>query len=113
MAQTSNTMALQPNQVVMVRPHFFQPNPETAKDNFFQKQQAYNQAVAKKAYQEVTNAVETLQQYGIKVHLFEDNTQLTPDSVFPNNWFTVHQGCINHLPYVLPKPSCRAPSRHY
>lgn len=98
MAQTSNTMALQPNQVVMVRPHFFQPNPETAKDNFFQKQQAYNEAVAKKAYQEVTNAVETLQQYGIKVHLFEDNTQLTPDSVFPNNWFTVHQGVLTTYP---------------
>jgi hypothetical protein len=41
----------------------------------------------------VTQAAKTLQDHGIAVHLFEDTEAgNTPDSVFPNNWFSTHAG---------------------
>jgi len=84
MSQSSDT-------VVMVRPHHFASNPETMGDNAFQSiaQQGVN--VAQAAYDEVTNAVAKLQSKGVKVHLFEDTGTETPDSVFPNNWFSTHR----------------------
>ncbi|TDP27467.1 hypothetical protein DEU29_12912 [Idiomarina aquatica] len=82
MKQSSDT-------VVMVRPHHFTSNPETLADNTFQSVSQAND-VAQKAYDEVTEAANTLRQQGVTVHLFEDETIHTPDSVFPNNWFTTH-----------------------
>jgi len=84
-----------PAAVVMVRPHRFTPNPETAADNTFQQAATSDaaQAVAEAAYREVTVAVESLRIEGVKVHLFEDRGEHdTPDSVFPNNWFSTHSG---------------------
>lgn len=83
-----------PPAVVMVRPHRFTPNPETAADNRFQS--ASGQAAgetASRAYEEVGLAADTLRAAGVTVHLFEDDGQReTPDSVFPNNWFSTHAG---------------------
>ena len=78
----------------MIRPHYFSPNPETASDNAFQSKEGQYDAkeIAQKAYNEVTAAAQTLEQHGIRVHLFDDETTLTPDSVFPNNWFSTHAG---------------------
>ncbi|MBP58555.1 MULTISPECIES: citrulline utilization hydrolase CtlX [Idiomarina] len=86
-----NVMNQSSDTVVMVRPHHFASNPETMADNAFQSiaQQGLN--VAKAAYDEVTKAVELLQSKGVKVHLFEDTGTETPDSVFPNNWFSTHR----------------------
>lgn len=88
-----------PNAVVMVRPHHFSSNPETAGDNSFQSAQALqsqgqgSQAIALKAYDEVTRMAEQLHSAGVRVHLFEDSGERdTPDSVFPNNWFSTHSG---------------------
>lgn len=83
-----------PSAVVMVRPHHFSPNQETANDNAFQQSVDSKDpvALAKAAYDEVTCAAEQLNFAGIKTHIFEDETQLTPDSVFPNNWFSTHSG---------------------
>jgi len=84
-----------PRAVVMVRPHHFTPNPQTAADNAFQRSDAGRQAheVAQQAYAEVTEAARTLQQHGVQVHLFEDEVPgRTPDAVFPNNWFSTHAG---------------------
>lgn len=33
-----------------------------------------------------------LESHGVAVHLFEDESTRTPDSVFPNNWFSTHAG---------------------
>lgn len=33
-----------------------------------------------------------LEAAGVRVDLFEDETRATPDSVFPNNWFSAHAG---------------------
>jgi hypothetical protein len=79
----------------MIRPHVFTPNPETAADNAFQCPAAADaaQAIARAAHREVTQAVERLEAEGVRVHLFEDHGDRdTPDSVFPNNWFSTHPG---------------------
>ena len=79
-----------PSSVVMVRPHHFLPNPETEQDNAFQHRADEGANVAKRAYDEVTQVVNVLRARGVNVHLFEDNGHHTPDSVFPNNWFSTH-----------------------
>lgn len=82
-----------PSSVVMVRPHHFTPNTETAQDNHFQTQSTGDAAqTARAAYAEVTRAADALKSAGIRVHLFEDTGTETPDSVFPNNWFSTHSG---------------------
>ena len=49
--------------------------------------------IAKQAYKEVGTAAATLERHGVRVHLFEDRGERdTPDSVFPNNWFSTHAG---------------------
>lgn len=79
-----------PNAVVMIRPHCFTSNPQTMADNAFQTTDT-TKNVAKQAYDEVTNAVSALQAQGVTVHVFEDTGTATPDSVFPNNWFSTHE----------------------
>jgi len=95
------TLSVQaPDAVVMVRPHYFASNPQTAADNAFQRVAAGGdptadsaQAIAANAYREVTLAAQTLQAHGVRVHLFEDDVPgRTPDAVFPNNWFSTHAG---------------------
>jgi hypothetical protein len=90
----------------MVRPHRFTPNPETAADNAFQRpaDPAAAQAVADAAYREVTAAAERLEAEGVRVHLFDDRGERdTPDSVFPNNWFSTHPGGhVALYPMALP-----------
>jgi len=86
-----------PAAVVMVRPQHFTPNPETAADNAFQQRVPGADAaagdVAAAAYAEVSAAAERLQAEGVRVHLFDDDgARGTPDSVFPNNWFSTHPG---------------------
>lgn len=79
-----------PGAVVMVRPHHFKPNPQTASDNGFQRAGADGDAARARA--EVTRMAGTLAEAGVRVHLFEDRSERTPDSVFPNNWFSTHPG---------------------
>ncbi|MBQ4860649.1 amidinotransferase [Pseudoalteromonas sp. MMG013] len=78
-----------PNAVVMMRPHHFTSNPQTMMDNTFQIC-IKGRDVAKQAYLEVTRVAEQLMVAGVMVHLFEDESDKTPDSVFPNNWFSTH-----------------------
>lgn len=80
-----------PSAVVMVRPHHFTPNPETLVDNeFMSVPDAAPDEVARAAYREVTTMAERLGREGVEVHLVEDTGRATPDSVFPNNWFSTH-----------------------
>lgn len=83
-----------PRAVVMVRPHHFTPNPSTASDNGFQSTDAARSAarISADAHAEVGRAAEMLKAAGITVHMFEDQGTETPDSVFPNNWFSTHAG---------------------
>lgn len=79
-----------PNAVVLIRPHHFRPNPQTAADNNFQR--TAERDVSRAAYDACTRVAEALRAEGVRVHLFEDETDLHPDSVFPNNWFSTHAG---------------------
>ena len=85
-----------PTAVVMVRPHRFRVNSETLADNAFQaapEGETRSDAIAADAREEFDAAVERLVAAGVTVHVFDDFGQLdTPDSVFPNNWFSTHHG---------------------
>ncbi|WP_170412433.1 citrulline utilization hydrolase CtlX [Ruegeria atlantica] len=83
-----------PSAVVMVRPHEFISNPETSHDNAFQTLAHQSaKATSQAAREEHDRAVEQLRHAGITVHVFDDHGHKnTPDSVFPNNWFSTHPG---------------------
>lgn len=78
----------------MIRPHHFTPNPETQRDNAFQQcaENTQSEIIAKKAYQEFSDVARALRERGILVYIYEDESTATPDSVFPNNWFSTHPG---------------------
>lgn len=99
-----------PSAVVMVRPHHFTVNTETAADNRFQLSTDWSDELASRAFDEITLAAETLESHGVTVHLFEDSGTETPDSVFPNNWFSTHAG--GHIAiYPMKAPSRRRERR--
>lgn len=83
-----------PKAVVMIRPHHFTPNPQTAIDNAFQTADHVRSAaaVSRAAFDEATAVAEKLEAVGVLVHRFEDEGTETPDSCFPNNWFSTHSG---------------------
>ena len=82
-----------PKSIVMIRPYAFRSNPETQIDNAFQTPtQRSSGDVAFSARAEFDAAVETLRGAGVTVHDFDDTSDQTPDSVFPNNWFSTHAG---------------------
>jgi len=77
----------------MIRPHRFYPNPETAADNAFQQEISPNElsTVSIAALREFDQAVATLRQAGVTVHVVDDTAvPAKPDAVFPNNWFSTH-----------------------
>ena len=80
--------------VLMIRPHGFHPNPETAADNAFQQTIAPNESatIARSAEEEFDRAVEMLRDAGVTVHVLQDTPDPSkPDAVFPNNWFSTHE----------------------
>jgi hypothetical protein len=83
-----------PNAVAMVCPWNFYSNPETSRDNAFQNiSNNNNKDLSGHAKQEFDTMVETLENYGVRVHVFHDyGDNETPDSVFPNNWLSTHSG---------------------
>lgn len=99
---------------VMIRPHRFSSNPETAADNAFQftPTDLDPEIAAARARDEFDKVVETLTHEGLKIHVFEDYGEFeTPDSVFPNNWFSTHHGGRVAL-FPMYSPSRRRERRH-
>jgi len=97
----------------MIRPHRFHPNPETSADNAFQRStvQGTPSEIATAARDEVTVAAARLEMAGVHVHIYEDHGEReTPDSVFPNNWFSTHPGGHVAL-YPMYSPSRRRERR--
>ena len=96
----------------MIRPHHFFPNVETASDNSFQQNTAgLDKAIlAEAAREEVDRAAAMLRNVGIQTHVFDDHGMETPDSVFPNNWFSTHPGGHVAL-YPMVAPSRRKERR--
>ena len=74
----------------MVRPARFAFNEETAKNNYFQ-QKTGQVKVAEKALEEFDAFVHLLRRNDVEVFVMQDTEEpWTPDSLFPNNWFSSH-----------------------
>jgi hypothetical protein len=100
-----------PASVIMVRPHHFTVNTETAADNVFQQMGSDSYGQKDAAYREITQAIDTLRDCGVEVHVFEDESTETPDSVFPNNWFSTHAG--GHIAIYPMKAASRRRERRW
>lgn len=81
------------NKVLMVRPVAFNYNEETGKDNLYQiKENSSADIIEKTAEKEFDNFVEKLKNNSIEVIVLQDTlVPHTPDSIFPNNWFSTHK----------------------
>ncbi|GAB2832489.1 citrulline utilization hydrolase CtlX [Ferruginibacter profundus] len=76
----------------MIRPVKFAYNAQTAVNNSFQVASAGND-VQQKALEEFDAFVQKLQAHGIDVTVVQDTAEPhTPDSIFPNNWISFHEG---------------------
>ena len=74
----------------MVRPARFAFNEETAQNNYFQ-QASDSDSVSEKALEEFDSFVRLLQANDVDLTVVQDSMEpWTPDSLFPNNWFTSH-----------------------
>ncbi len=77
----------------MVRPVRFYRNDETAVNNYFQHDMPDITAteIQDRALEEFDLFVDKLRLNNIHVEVFDDTTSdETPDSIFPNNWLTMH-----------------------
>lgn len=90
----------------MIRPIAFELNEQTASDNHYQEAikglsdaKAQNQAL-----QEFDDFVIKLRKAGIMVTVVEDTPESkTPDSIFPNNWISMHgNGVVVLYPMFAP-----------
>src|SRR5690554_6569530 len=78
------------SKVLMVRPAHFAFNEETAENNFFQ-QKSDSVSVPQKALEEFDAFVKLLRGKDVDVTVVQDTPEpYTPDSIFPNNWFSSH-----------------------
>ena len=80
--------------IVMVRPEHFDFNYETVENNHFQKEEKKlsKEKIIKNAKNEFDNLYNKLIKNKINVDVFNDRKKVkTTDSVFPNNWISLHQ----------------------
>lgn len=89
MAQPESQLA---SRVLMIRPARFESNPLTAASNRFQgKTDASPEQQQVAALREFDGLAEILRSAGIDVVVVEDTPEPhTPDSIFPNNWISLH-----------------------
>ncbi len=89
MKQTTNTLLL-------IQPVAFKKNEETTVNNYYQKDtKDTHKVVQEKALAEFNSLVEKLQKAGIKTIVVKDTKKpATPDSIFPNNWISFHDGKV-------------------
>lgn len=82
------------DEVVMIRPANFYSNPETSGNNDYQHNSGQESTtIQEKALLEFDHFVRVLEKKGIKVNVIQDTPNpSTPDSIFPNNWFSTHEG---------------------
>lgn len=90
--------------VFMVKPVKFGFNPQTAQSNAFQRKDGYGKSVQEAALREFLAYATLLRANGVNVALAEDTLEpRTPDSIFPNNWFSTHEdGTLVLYPMTAP-----------
>jgi hypothetical protein len=89
----------------MIRPVRFIGNPQTASSNAFQSDAALSAEEAqRRAVAEFDSLVAALTAAGVRVHVVEDTPEPhTPDSLFPNNWMSLHaDGTVVLYPMLAP-----------
>jgi len=103
--QTTNTL-------LMVEPVSFGFNDQTAANNYFQQKDGLsNRDIQKLALAEFNEMVEKLRGKGINIIVIQDTVEPhTPDSIFPNNWISLHAGGRIAL-YPMYAPNRRAERR--
>ncbi len=100
-----------PHSILMIRPKHFGFNEETATDNAFQKNDLSGQDIQGRALREFDAFREAIEDTGVKIHLFDDQTEpILPDAVFSNNWISMH-GDGSLILYPLYARSRRAERR--
>src|SRR5258708_35648778 len=78
--------------LLMIRPVNFSFNAETAVNNAFQSAASDNRT-QEKALAEFEGLENILRATGVDVTVINDTPEpYTPDSIFPNNWVSFHQG---------------------
>ncbi|MXV50549.1 amidinotransferase [Pedobacter sp. HMF7647] len=83
MSQTAST-------VLMIRPVNFAFNEQTSESNVFQKA-GFEENVQLNALHEFDSFVDNLRGRNINVYVIDDTpSPHTPDSIFPNNWISLH-----------------------
>lgn len=89
--------------VLMVRPCSFGFNVQTASNNAFQRS-GFESGAQDAALREFDSFVALLRSHGITVDVIEDTPEPhTPDSIFPNNWFSTHSdGTLVLYPMFAP-----------
>lgn len=83
------------DKLVMVRPNFFGFNAETGLDNSFQhKIENSEEEIKNQALREFDQMVTKLQGNNLNIVVLDSplgpQGQVTPDAIFPNNWFSTH-----------------------
>jgi hypothetical protein len=87
-----NPMQQTTSHILMIRPVKFAYNAETAVNNSFQVA-SDDSSVQQKALLEFDAFVVKLRANGIDVTVVQDSAEPhTPDSIFPNNWISFHEG---------------------
>lgn len=94
------------NAVLMVRPQRFASNPQTQASNAIQRFEEAPPAptAQREALAQFEQLAQALRDAGVTVVVVDDDTsQWTPDSVFPNNWFSTHaDGRVALFPMLAP-----------
>ena len=90
--------------VFIVKPVRFGYNPQTAESNAFQRRTGYGREVQEGALREFLAYAALLRANGVNIALAEDTEDpRTPDSIFPNNWFSTHEdGTLVLYPMAMP-----------
>lgn len=82
------------NSVLMIRPVAFRMNEQTAVNNYYQKvlDGLSKETVNAKAQEEFDALAQKLKMAGLHVIVVDDTLEPdTPDSIFPNNWISMHE----------------------
>lgn len=99
-------MAQNTKHILMIRPVAFEFNQQTAVNNAFQQSEPGSQTQTG-ALSEFNAMVHLLQANGVNVIVVDDTADPhTPDSIFPNNWFSTHEEGIMAL-YPMFAPNRR------
>jgi hypothetical protein len=97
--------------VLMVKPVSFTFNTETSGTNAFQRSDQTNASSQNMALAEFNALAQLLKDNGVQVMVVDDTEQpFTPDSIFPNNWFSTHEDGTMVV-YPLYAPNRRAERR--